>query len=299
MIMTKQCIPFFFCSLTFLSTNLPVSAALKRFTSHSTTNLPAALTHVPAALAALKRSRSVTVPPAIPEPTQKKALPTPSTPQPSTELPQVRTWTPLHDACWKGDTERVQRLIAEGADVNARDLNGDAPLHFAAGNNRLENIVALKEAGAIVNVTTRTGSTPLFVAILHGQLANVQELLSMGANTKNIAHSGFCENHTPLSLAKQKQYYLIIRLLIDVEQSGSSAATRILKTKNDYCWYCQAPFKHNSWCISLCTQHDFCKKCITLFREKQPQTECRECTESLNSENLNSEKLLIRIVTNK
>ncbi len=294
--MTKKFILFFFCALTILSANLPVSAALKRFTSQSTTNLPAALTHVPSALAALKRSRSVTVPPALPETVSQRTLSTtiPVTQQTSQEPHQLCTWTPLHDACWKGDTERVKKFIKDGANVNARDLNGDTPLHFAAGNRRIENMIALVEAGAIVNSVSHNGSTPLHVAVLHGHIANVQELLSFGAYTKKLIQSGKYADNSPFSLALSNHYYALTRLFIDVETYGSLAATVITKTKDDRCHCCQIPFLSHALCISLCMHHDFCKKCIKASNDKPPLLECEECIKSFNPENL-----LIRVVANR
>src|SRR3954462_9648784 len=40
--------------------------------------------------------------------------------------------TPLHEAVEKGDRKLVERLLKEGADVNARTTSGETPLHYAA-----------------------------------------------------------------------------------------------------------------------------------------------------------------------
>ena len=42
-------------------------------------------------------------------------------------------WTPLHDAAYAGHKETVELLIAKGADVNAKDEDGDTPLVYAEG----------------------------------------------------------------------------------------------------------------------------------------------------------------------
>jgi hypothetical protein len=42
------------------------------------------------------------------------------------------SWTDLHDAAYKGDVERVKKLLKKGKNPNARDEYGDTPLHWAA-----------------------------------------------------------------------------------------------------------------------------------------------------------------------
>ncbi len=55
------------------------------------------------------------------------------------ELEQMRGrlgWTPLHVAAEMGEPQRIEDLIFEGADVNARAANGQTPLHVAAEYGR-------------------------------------------------------------------------------------------------------------------------------------------------------------------
>jgi ankyrin repeat protein len=42
------------------------------------------------------------------------------------------SWTNLHDAAYKGDVERVKKLLKKGENPNVRDDYGDTPLHKAA-----------------------------------------------------------------------------------------------------------------------------------------------------------------------
>ena len=47
----------------------------------------------------------------------------------------VGEWTPLHEACWRDNTEVAKVLVSAGADINARTFNGSTPLHFAIIND--------------------------------------------------------------------------------------------------------------------------------------------------------------------
>jgi len=65
---------------------------------------------------------------------------------------QFPGWTPLHGAAQHRQIDAVKRLLAEGADPNARE-SGDntTPLHWAAAAADVETVRALLDAGADVN----------------------------------------------------------------------------------------------------------------------------------------------------
>ena len=88
------------------------------------------------------------------------------------------------------NTQEVTRLLAAGADVNARGLDGAMPLHTAAIENRKEVAELLIRAGANVNAKdTRNGWTPLHVAAVKAEMPLVELLIANGAdvNAKNNA----------------------------------------------------------------------------------------------------------------
>ena len=60
--------------------------------------------------------------------------------------------TPLHCACRNGHTEIVQILIARGADISAKNNDGETPLHWACGNEHRETVLALIDRGAEVSI---------------------------------------------------------------------------------------------------------------------------------------------------
>jgi ankyrin repeat protein len=70
-------------------------------------------------------------------------------------------WTPLHHATFGGHKEVAGLLIAEGADVNAKDEGGQTPLHLAAFWGHKQIAAQLIAKGADVNAKTNNGETPL------------------------------------------------------------------------------------------------------------------------------------------
>ena len=65
-----------------------------------------------------------------------------------------------------GNTGSVKRLIAEKADVNARDGLGRTPLYLACWSGNADNVQMLLKAGGDVNVKAIDDSTPLIAACI-------------------------------------------------------------------------------------------------------------------------------------
>ena len=71
---------------------------------------------------------------------------------------------PLHDAADKGNIDEVKRLIAQGANVNAKDKHTVTALHWAADQGHTAVVELLIAEGADVNAKSKDGSTPLWAA---------------------------------------------------------------------------------------------------------------------------------------
>lgn len=72
----------------------------------------------------------------------------------------IRNRSPLHHAVElpsKLTTEPLVYLIHNGANVNAKDINGDTPLFFAAGLNNNDAVRILISAGANTNIRNNAG----------------------------------------------------------------------------------------------------------------------------------------------
>jgi ankyrin repeat protein len=83
--------------------------------------------------------------------------------------------TPLMYAAAVGSIDAMNRLLAAGADVNARNTLGSSALTWATKD--LAKVRLLLDHGADVNVTSIPGRTPLLVATMHNPSADVVKLL--------------------------------------------------------------------------------------------------------------------------
>jgi ankyrin repeat protein len=101
----------------------------------------------------------------------------------------------LHKASIKGDVAEMRALVTKGADVNARDADGDAALHVAAYNGHVEAIKALVQLGADKDAKNDVGATPLHYAFAHGYIAAIKLLVQLGADkdAKNYDGCTPCE----------------------------------------------------------------------------------------------------------
>jgi len=71
----------------------------------------------------------------------------------------------IFGAAAQGNIEAVKEHLADGADLDAQDTDGDTPLHDAAMRDHKEITELLIDAGADVNAKDVNGKTPLDAAI--------------------------------------------------------------------------------------------------------------------------------------
>jgi ankyrin repeat protein len=78
----------------------------------------------------------------------------------------------------------IQHFVTLGVDVNARDRNGWTPLHFAVRANSAEVVKLLVNAGAHLDVANDRGVTPLHLSLITfpSDLETVKVLLRAGAD---------------------------------------------------------------------------------------------------------------------
>ncbi len=92
--------------------------------------------------------------------------------------------TPLHNAIASNQPEEVKRLLAEGADVNARTKRTLTPLSFALDQSNFTIVEILINHGADINTAYEEEyeEKPLLAAALTGNVDIIQLLLDNGAD---------------------------------------------------------------------------------------------------------------------
>lgn len=100
-------------------------------------------------------------------------------------------------------------LLAEGANIDTVDHNGNTPLMISAkiGNPRILNILLAHNPD--LNQKNNDGNTALMIAAEHGQLFIAEKLIDRGADLYSKNADGF----TPLEIAKRNGHAAILDLL--------------------------------------------------------------------------------------
>jgi len=128
-------------------------------------------------------------------------------------------------ACTTGDLELLQKLLADGGDLNVVDEHGNTPLHIAAGDGdlpMLEAILPLADLAA----ANKLGYSALHLAIYWQQYDVSLRLLESGAEVNAIDNDG----ELPIHLAVRAEDLVSVRLLVAAKgcttmpnEKGSSA----------------------------------------------------------------------------
>ena len=132
-------------------------------------------------------------------------------------------WTPLHNAALEANKEIVELLIANGADVNAKTNYGETPLHKALYEKRKEIIELLIAKGADVNAENQYGWTPLYRARWNKEIMEL--LIVKGADVNAKDKYGETPLHTAASVSNKEVVELLIAKGVDVNAKDNSGQT--------------------------------------------------------------------------
>lgn len=105
--------------------------------------------------------------------------------------------TPLHRIAWDGPVLLVELLLTHGAQLDARKNNKETPLHFAAYMDNQPVLKLLIQKGADVNAKDDYGTTPLHLAAYNHSVKTIKLLIANGAEINARAKNGY----TPLKKA--------------------------------------------------------------------------------------------------
>lgn len=137
--------------------------------------------------------------------------------------------TPLCSAICCLDLELVELLVANGADVHAKDVANHeySYLHVAAEVKNADAIRFLLTRGLSVHVVDDQGGTALHVAAAVGAVEVLQVLLECGGNLFAETHDGFSVTQAAASNGKLKVLKLLEAsgLMRDFEKHHASNAT--------------------------------------------------------------------------
>ncbi len=115
----------------------------------------------------------------------RRAPPAPAPRAAAAPAPAVRASAPLQQQ--ESFTSQAPRSRAETGG-NAQDLA--AALHEAARTGRVPQLERLLAQGAPLNAPDAAGRTPLMLAVIHGHTTMVQRLLALGANPALLDRDG-------------------------------------------------------------------------------------------------------------
>jgi len=98
--------------------------------------------------------------------------------------------TALHIVTQRRDLTWMSYLIAKGANVNMRDVQGVTPLQLASNLGFIEGIELLVESKARIDEPNDAGETPLISAVHRRNTAMARILLKAGADPDRKDNSG-------------------------------------------------------------------------------------------------------------
>ena len=108
----------------------------------------------------------------------------PAQAQDAPDATEVARYTGLHAAAHRGDGAAIEKLVANKADVNARDGYGRTPLHVATFAKQRDAIRTLAKAGANLGLLERDIYDAVTIASVADDEETLRTLLALGASAK-------------------------------------------------------------------------------------------------------------------
>ena len=126
------------------------------------------------------------------------------------EMPDMKGLRPLHIAVEHDTGGMVETLLAAGADMEAKNKQGQTPLIHAIMSSRRDSFNTLLRSGARIDQTDALGMSALHCAAGLGQVATITTLLEKGAG--RLVHD--MTGHEPIHIAASRGHILAVEALI-------------------------------------------------------------------------------------
>jgi ankyrin repeat protein len=127
----------------------------------------------------------------------------------------------LFNAAQHGNLEEAQRLIKEGASIEAKDNYGITPLILAAVTGHETMCKLLIDNKASLEAENNNGWTPLMLAAIEGHEDVCKLLIDSKASVEAEDNDGW----TPLRMAATDGHKAVCKLLIDTQLNKPAIAT--------------------------------------------------------------------------
>jgi ankyrin repeat protein len=115
----------------------------------------------------------------------------------------------IHHAVLMGRLELIDSLLSAGADVDGTNNRGQTALHLSTAAGEFETARLLLDSGASLDFPDEAGNTPLHIAAGGGNLELCEYFLFLGAEASLENGQG----RTPLDMAAEQGHERIVRLL--------------------------------------------------------------------------------------
>lgn len=135
--------------------------------------------------------------------------------EPPTPEEQARLDEQLRDAAWRNDVPRARRLIARGADVNAKDETVQSAYLIATSEGYLRLLELSLAHGARVNDKDSFNGTGLIRAADRGHAHVAGRLVRAGVEIDHVNNLGWTALHEAVILGDGSERYLdTVRVLV-------------------------------------------------------------------------------------
>ncbi|MDX1295785.1 MAG: ankyrin repeat domain-containing protein [Sulfurimonadaceae bacterium] len=133
------------------------------------------------------------------------------------------TATELHNAVKKLDAKKTEKLLKEGADINALDAKGETVMHIAARYGRLSMIRLLLEYNPDLYIENKRGYTPLGIVISRNYVKSMHLILK--AQQKQEYRLDMLPIHKAVANNEINRLLILVRDGFDVDAPNSKGIT--------------------------------------------------------------------------